>query len=151
MFAAMDWITLLNRNADWITWNGLTAAHKYYGFIHEDDELIDFTNIQTTWDNYRMNNFGNLVLVDTSSSPYNNSHKLYTSETPANDSSKFHGCIVADAYTPMDMGGPVFASVWTYMIEGNPPYLWTEIQISKHKVLSKSSKFNLKYYKFILQ
>ena len=120
MFAAMDWITLLNRNADWITWNGLTAADKYYGFIHEDDELIDFTNIQITWDNYGMNNFGNLVLVDTSSSPYNNSHKLFTSETPANDSSKFHGCIVADAYTPMDVGDPVFASVWTYMIEGNP-------------------------------
>jgi len=66
-----------------------------------------------------MNSFGNLVLVDTSRSPYNHSHKLYTSETPANDSSKFHGCIVADSYTPIDMGMPIFTTVWTHMIEGN--------------------------------
>jgi hypothetical protein len=119
MFAAMDWITLLNRNADWITWNGPTPTDRYYGFIHQDDELVDFNKTQTTWDNYGMNSFGNLVLVDTSSSPYNHSRKLYTSETPANDSSKFHGCIVADAYTPNDMGAPIFIPVWTHMIEGN--------------------------------
>ena len=40
MFAAMDWITLLNRNADWITWNGPTPTDRYYGFIHQDDELL---------------------------------------------------------------------------------------------------------------
>lgn len=119
MFAAMDWITLLWRNADWITWNGQTPDNKYYGFIHQDDESVNFNLIQTTWDNYGMNNFGILVLIDTTVAPYDNSHKLYTLLTPANDPTKFHGSVVADAYTPMNLGTPVFAPVWTYMIEGN--------------------------------
>lgn len=119
MFAAMDWIPILNRNADWITWNGPTAADKYYGFIHQDDEMVDFNNLQTTWNNYGMNSFGSLILVDSTNEPYSGSHMLFTSETPANDPSKFHGSVVADAYTPINSGLPVFSSVWTYMIEGN--------------------------------
>ncbi|MDG2343180.1 MAG: T9SS type A sorting domain-containing protein [Flavobacteriales bacterium] len=119
MFAAMDWITLLNRNADWITWNGLTPADRYYGFAHQNDEFLDFNNIQITWNNFGMNNFGGMVLVDTSSSPYNYSRMLYTLELPDNDSTKFHSCVVADAYTPIDTGIPVFSTIWTYMIEGN--------------------------------
>jgi len=118
MFAAMDWITLLNRNADWITWNGLTPDDKYYGFTHQNDEAVDFAKIQITWDNYGMDNYGGLILVDTSSNPYNGSHKLYTLLTPANDPTKFHGSVVADAYIPLNLGIPVFAPVWTYMIEG---------------------------------
>lgn len=118
MFAAMDWIGLLNRSADWITWDGLTAEGQYYGFMHQNDEAIDFNNVLINWDNYGMSSFGNLVLVDTTNTPFNNSRKLYTLLTPANDITKFHGSPVADAYTPMDSGAPVFAPVWTYMIEG---------------------------------
>lgn len=119
MFAATDWISLLNRNADWITWNGPTSADRYYGFTHQNDEAINFNLIQTTWDNYGLNNFGGILLVDSSSIPYNNSHKLYTQQTPANDPTKYHGCVVADDSTPYSASIPVFASVWTYMIEGN--------------------------------
>ncbi len=119
MFAALDWITLLNRNADWITWKGQTPDNKYYGFTHQNDEAVYFNTIQTTWANYGMNNFGNLILVDTTTIPYNNSHQLYTLLSPANDPTKFHGSPVADAYTPINSGIPVFRPVWTYMIEGN--------------------------------
>jgi hypothetical protein len=34
MFAAMDWVFVLNRNADWITWSSLTPIERYYGFAH---------------------------------------------------------------------------------------------------------------------
>ncbi len=119
MFAAMDWITLLNRNADWITWNGATPNDRYYGFSHHNDESVNFNKIQTTWDNYGMKEFGNLALVDSLSSPYNGSHKLYTLLTPANDPSKFHGSVVADSYTPFSSNVPVYAPVWTYMMEGD--------------------------------
>jgi hypothetical protein len=123
MFAAMDWMPTLNRNADWITWNSLTPKDRYYGFVHEHDELADFSKIQTTWNNYKMNSLGKLIKVDTSSLPFDNSRMLYTSEKPANDSTKFHGSIVADAYTPFVLGNPLFLAVWTYMIEGNNPVL----------------------------
>ncbi|MBM3919182.1 MAG: T9SS type A sorting domain-containing protein [Sphingomonadales bacterium] len=119
MFAAMDWISLLNRPADWITWNGQTPDHKYYGFTHQNDEAVDFNKIQTTWANYGMNSFGNIVLVDASSAPYNNSHQLYTLLTPANDPDKFHNAVVVDAHTPFTGNLPVYAPVWAYMIEDN--------------------------------
>lgn len=119
MFAAMDWISPLNRNADWITWNGPTAKNSYFGLTHQKDEYVNFNLIQTTWKNYGMNDFGSLAFVDTSSDPYNHSHQLYTLLKPANDSTQYHGSVVADAYTPIQTGAPVFAPVWTYMIEGN--------------------------------
>jgi hypothetical protein len=118
MFAAMDWIVLLNRNADWITWNGATAENRYYGFTHEFDESVNFNKLTITWNNYGMGTFGDIVLVDTTNSPYANSRQLYTLLSPANDSTKFHGSIVVDAYTPMASGNPVYAPVWTYMIGG---------------------------------
>lgn len=119
MFAAMDWIPLLNRNADWITWHGPTPADRYYGFVHQNDESVDFEIVQTTWDNYGMNSFGHLVLVDTCNNSFENSHKLYTVLTPANDSTKYHNAVVVDVHTPMHLGLPVYAPVWTYMIQGS--------------------------------
>jgi hypothetical protein len=118
MFAAMDWIPLLNRNADWITWSGPTASSNYFGFIHMDDELVDFTNVQTTWQNYGMAPFGPLTFVDNTVSPYGNTHRLYTNLTPANDTSKYHACVVSDAYTPTLINGSfAFKPVWEYMMD----------------------------------
>lgn len=119
MFAAMDWISILNRNADWITWAGQTPFNKYFGFTHQNDEEVNFNKIQITWNNYGMNAIGNIVLVDSTSNPYKNSQTLFTLLTPENDTTKFHGSVVADAYTPMNSGSPVFAPVWTYMINSS--------------------------------
>ncbi|MFN3916461.1 MAG: BPSS1187 family protein [Flavobacteriales bacterium] len=117
MFAALDWIPLLNRNADWITWQGATAQHNYYGFIHEQDELINFNHMLTTWTNYGMNTFGPRVLSDTATPPYSDSRRLYTLLTPANDPSKFHNCVVVDMHTPMNGSVPEYLDVWTYLID----------------------------------
>jgi Secretion system C-terminal sorting domain len=124
MFAAMDWIPLLNRNADWITWAGPTTSNRYYGFVHENDELANFSQIQTTWMNYGMNNYG--TLTNSLTSPYGNSHTLYTTITPDNDPTKFHGCIVADAYIPIVAGVLTFKPVWDYMIDSVLPVLGIE-------------------------
>lgn len=133
MFAAMDWIGLLNRNADWITWAGPTPQSSYYGFTHEKDEFVDFAKIQTTWSNYGMSNFGNIVLVDTSDSPYNYTRQLFSLLTPANDTSKYHGSVVVDEYTPMSSGLPVFGPVWTYMIEGSDFVSTIDAVVKKEK------------------
>lgn len=118
MFAAMDWIPLLNRNADWITWSGPTTSSNYFGFIHMDDEAVDFNLQQTTWQNYGMAPFGPLTFVDNTVSPFGNTRRLYTNLTPANDTTKYHGCVVSDAYTPiLGNGSYAFKPVWEYMID----------------------------------
>lgn len=119
MFAATDWIFLLNRTADWVTWEGETSTNRYFGFIHQNDEMVNFNSILNTWEGYGMDSLGELILVDTTSKPYNNAHQLYTLLTPDNDSTKFHGSVVADAYTPFSFDTPVYKPVWTYMIKGS--------------------------------
>jgi Secretion system C-terminal sorting domain len=142
MFAAMDWIPLLNRNADWITWAGPTTSNRYYGFVHENDELVNFSLIQSTWINYGMNNYG--TLTNTLTPPYGNSHTLYTTITPDNDPTKFHGCIVADAYTPIVAGVPTFKPVWDYMIDSVLPVLGIENYDYRGKLTVSPNPFSNK-------
>lgn len=119
MFAATDWIAPLSRNADWITWPGQTPTNVYYGFIHGQDDAINLPLIEYTWDNYRMNDYGAMVFVDTTTPPFNNSRMLYTLETPENDPTQYHGSVAGDIYTPMVNGIPLFAPVWTYLIDSD--------------------------------
>lgn len=134
MFAATDWITPLVRNADWITWDGPTPANKYYGFIHEEDQMVNFAVEQVTWNNYGMDAFGSLTLADNASPPYGNTHMLYTQATPDNDPTNFHGCIVADPYTPMSGTTPAFTDVWTYLIDSDSSLNTNEINPEKVSV-----------------
>lgn len=128
MFAATDWVANPGRNADWITWDGPTPANKYYGFIHRDDEMVNFLVEQITWQNYGMDDFGALTRTDTATPPYGNSHMLYTELPPDNDPSKFHGSVVADLYTPMDGTTPIFTPVWTHMITHEDTTSLTDIK-----------------------
>jgi hypothetical protein len=117
MFAATDWIQPLARYADWITWSSTTTSDKYYGFIHQQDEGIGLNLQQNTWTKYGMNAYGNIVFADTTTLPYNNTHQIYTNIPPANNPTKFHGCIVADAYMPMNGAISAFADIWTHLID----------------------------------
>lgn len=117
MFAATDWIQPLGRYADWISWSSATTSEKYFGFIHQQDEAISLILQKDTWIQYGMNAYGSIVFADTTTLPYNNTHQLYTNETPNNNPTKFHGCVVADLYTPMNGGVPVFEDVWTHLID----------------------------------
>jgi hypothetical protein len=121
MFAAMDWIPLLNKNADWIYWDGPTSKNRYFGFTHENDESVEFSKIQTTWINYGMDKYGSVA--NTSNPTYTNSTRLFTQIIPANDATKFHGCIISDAYTPIVNGIPVLKPIWDYMIDAPLPAL----------------------------
>ena len=118
MFCAMDWIILLNRNADWITWPGQTSQNRYFGLAHQRDELLPFAEVQTTWKNFGMFNYGSLVFVDTAITPFANSHTLYTNITPRNDTTQYHGSPVVNYYTPLDAYNvPVLKPVWDYLID----------------------------------
>lgn len=119
MFAATDWIAPLSRNADWITWPGQTPTNVYYGFIHGQDDGISLPLEEHTWNNYGMNNYGAMVFVDTTTPPFNNSRMLYTLETPENDPTQYHGSVAGDMYTPMVNGSPLFAPIWTYLIDSD--------------------------------
>ncbi len=117
MFAAMDWLAFLNRNADWITMPGQTPASRLYGFTHYRDASVEINKQITTWRNYGM--LGSLVNVDTTSPPFANSHTFTTFLPPAFDTTNFHGSVAVSVYTPLATNGtPVYAPLWEYMMRG---------------------------------
>jgi hypothetical protein len=122
MFAAMDWLVFLNRNADWITTPGQTPASRLYGFTHYRDSSVEINKQITTWRNYGMFAFGALVNVDTTSSPFANSHTFTTFLPAAFDTTNFHNSVAVSAYTPLAANGtPVYAPLWQYMMRGGAP------------------------------
>ncbi len=139
MFAASDWVpaTTPPQNADWITWTSATSSNKFFGFVNQFDELVNYSTIQTTWQNYGLSSFGTVINVDTNVSPFSNSHTLVTQITPIVDVTKYHGCIVADQYTPLDVNGiPVLKPVWDYLID-------SPIVLGSKNFESKNSKYTV--------
>ena len=117
MFAGMD-ITL-GKPAAWISRPGATPPEKLYGFTHLRDPFFWGTGqLQLqVWQAYGMDTFGDVVNVDNMQSPYDGSHMLVTNERPENDTTNFHGAVVASYYTPMSLDGvPLFLPVWEYML-----------------------------------
>ena len=117
MFASMDWMPLPSRTAGWVSMTGETEQEKYFAFTHELDESVAFDRQQIFWEELGMNPSGNIILVDNSTNPYEESHTLFTQLTPAQDS-QYHSSVAVDLATPKDGNGvAVFKPVWEYLID----------------------------------
>lgn len=131
-FAGMDWIAALNRNANWVYWNGATSPENFFGFNHLEDELVGFDNQQTSWKNLGMGEIGSEVNVDENDAPFGNSQQLYTTAMASGTgATKNHGSPVIDKHTPtLGNGDPAYASVWSYLL-GVSPTAISEVSIPK--------------------
>lgn len=79
MFSVMDF---LNSGAipSWV--DNTTNHENYYALIHSKDELIPFYRAQIGWDKLGMTEYGAMSNIDCNSSPFNNTHILYTNYVP---------------------------------------------------------------------
>lgn len=117
VFASLDWMNTLDRTPAWVTMNGATSPDKYFVFTHDEDEALDFDQQLIFWENLGLNPTDNLLLVDDTFAPFQNSQTLFTQITPAVDS-QFHSSVVVDVATPKDGNGvPVLEHVWEYLID----------------------------------
>ncbi len=82
------------------SWVDNTTNHEnYYAFIHTKDELVPFTAHKLGWDKLGMTEYGAMSNIDCNSSPYNNTHILYTNYVPATaQADKFHNGSCLDVY-----------------------------------------------------
>jgi hypothetical protein len=117
-FSAQDFNGLANAPANWIaqpqTTPNASTPDKFWGFSHQNDNLVNFTTLSTrVWTAYGMPQFGGIVNVDNASPPYNNTHSL-TSTLPCEET---HGCVVGDArLVRLPDGTPVYKPVWQYLL-----------------------------------
>lgn len=133
MFSAMDFSGIRNAPANWIalpeTTPNASSVEKFWGFSHQRDESINFTQLSTrVWPAYGMPQFGQIVNVDQNVPPFGNTHSLSTDTECGN----FHGCVVVDARLVYVDGVPVFKPVWEYLLSGTlSPLDLGEIRFSK--------------------
>ena len=133
MFSAMDFSGIRNSPANWIalpeTTPNASTASKFWGFSHQRDESVNFTQLSTrVWPAYGMPPFGKIINVDSSNPPYDNTHSLTTNI----ECSNFHGCVVVDARLVYKNGIPVFKPVWEYLLSGTlAPLSLTSLQFLK--------------------
>lgn len=98
--------------------NPQTPAARMFGFSHIND---NFNAIQTAWVTMGLDQFGVLRDVASTMWPYEGTHRLSTSLTPAGAGTDFHNSTTSDAATPRQTDGtPVYKPVWTYMMLGGP-------------------------------
>lgn len=133
MFAAMDFNALTNSPANWIAVPASTpnasTPDKFYGFCHLRDDAVNFTLLSTRiWPLYGLPQFGAIVNVDTTATPYGNSHQLTTDI----NCDTTHGCTVVDARLVRDTNGvPVFKPVWEYLLTAAAPTSVSGVRFSK--------------------
>lgn len=96
MWSVMDFLDS-GKIPDWV--NNETNHEKYYAFIHPKDELVPFSKAQVGWDRLGMTGYGSMSNIDCNQYPFNNSHILYTTYTPAVSLvDKYHNGTALDIY-----------------------------------------------------
>lgn len=95
-----------------------TPASRYYGFRHQRDH---FTSISPNWLALGLDQFGQALMVDASTTSFGDSHMLVTDQLPATGSySESHSSVAVDWATPVSATGlPAFAVIWRYLF-GDP-------------------------------
>jgi len=126
MFAGLDWFGVGAQPAGWQFEPSATPLQHFYGFIHQEDELIPTLLAERTWEAYGIDAFGPTVLVENvSGSPFEGSHMFLTGLPPRGQSlvdsnePNFHGATVVDSAIPLNEDDePVYAPLWEFMMAG---------------------------------
>lgn len=119
---ANDFSNFYNSAPNWITGTFNTSKNRIFSFLHLQDDGVPYSSqIQVTQALGLWTGGDDSTLVDNLSTPYNNSHLLYTNQTPQSMLiTPFHNSTVIDIWTPLDnLNNPKFTDVWTYLITTN--------------------------------
>lgn len=117
-FASIDWNSLLNTSAAWVTQPGATPMSKFYSINHIGDEIFNYTNVQTQLT--AMGFTGPAVNVDVATTPYSSSHTLTSSLSSALPLFPKHSMTCLDLYLPRTGTGVVidtYVKAWEYLLD----------------------------------
>ena len=102
-----DYSNYYSNSANWLRTSGVTAMNKHFAYLSLLDEIVPFNNQLTNLQGLGLYPLYDTTFVDISSSPYSNSHCLYTTQTPG----------LAILYHNSTMKFSLINnSVWTYML-----------------------------------
>lgn len=96
--------------AVWLSTSGNTPPTRYFGYLSELDEIVDFDKQLSNLEALEVYPAYDTTLVDNSSSPYGNSRCLYTRQPP--------GLSILNHNTPIKFSS-INNSVWEYMLSSD--------------------------------
>ncbi len=102
-----DYSGYFSNSANWLRTSGITAMNKHFAYLSLLDEIVPFNNQLTNLQGLGLYPLYDTTFVDISSSPYSNSHCLYTTQTP--------GLAILYHNSTMKFSS-INNSVWTYML-----------------------------------
>ncbi|MFN4083877.1 MAG: T9SS type A sorting domain-containing protein [Bacteroidia bacterium] len=142
---ANDFSNFYNAPPNWISGTFTTSKNKIFSFLHLQDDGVPYSSqIQVTQALGLWTGGDDSTLVDNLSIPYNNSHLLYTNETPQSMLiTPYHNSTVIDMWTPLDsLNNPKFLNVWTYLLTTPITTSISETQSSEIKNLAYPNPFS---------
>lgn len=115
---ANDYINSTNSPANWISTPFMTGNERIYSLLHIQDDAVEYYKQVELLNELGMFTTDDTTLIDNLSSPYLNSHLLYTNAMPNQMFiTPFHNSTVLNNYTPLDgMNEPQLLGVWEYML-----------------------------------
>lgn len=114
-----DWSTSDFNVAAWMDSTSATPPARKYSFDHRQDELFwgVLNETPVIFDTLGLYAYGTYISVDTITNNFYGRHAFTSNDTIGGISlTKYHGCVVADYYTPLNAGVPVYQPVWQYML-----------------------------------
>jgi len=121
MFASPnDYSNHFNAPSVWCSGTFSTPASAFYGFNNLQDDVVSFDEQKQIWAAMPFSTNDDTTSVDSFTSPFGNSHMLYTNYHGGTETSQNHNAVVRDSHTPLtNLGRPAYEEVWKYMLEND--------------------------------
>ncbi|MCB9196776.1 MAG: T9SS type A sorting domain-containing protein [Flavobacteriales bacterium] len=114
-----DYSNFYNAPANWTSMNKQSHDSCYYSFGNLNDEVVDFSEQYSVWNNLGQLSYGDTIIVENQICPFQNTHSLYTTNTTT---SSQHSSVVRDSDTPLDINNlPVYVEAWRYLLGASCP------------------------------
>jgi len=120
MYSMIDFLNN-GKMPNWETFT--TNKEKYFALTNPSDELVPYSFVVPGWAALGMSGYGAPTNVETTPFPYNYSHTLITTVTPASTmTDKYHNSTGVDIYIPKDTSGNyIYDKTWEYLIDTEMP------------------------------
>lgn len=102
-----DYSNYFSDAANWLKTQGKTPIERHFAYLSLNDEIVPFNSQFTNLSALSILTLGDSILVDNKSTPYNNSHLLYTKQAP--------GLVILNHNETVNISS-INYSVWNYIL-----------------------------------
>jgi hypothetical protein len=105
-----------DQDQDWQALPSATPAERYFGFSHVLDGGWSGDHYCRSWELLGLNEFGDIVNIDDTPSPYGNSRRLVSAIDVGGDEKRAHSAVQPGKSSPQGPDGqPLYEPVWRYL------------------------------------